>query len=86
MHLWSNSLSFLHVKISLAFTDRKLELTNSSLETQQVLLQLSFLLLKDSNLTLQLLIFGSLLTKIFLQIFLYTSGLILKIGSDLLCF
>ena len=63
---------------SLALTDGQLELANASLQTEQVSLQLSLLLLSDADLVLQFLILGLLLLQVSLEVFLNAHRLVFK--------
>ena len=68
------------------FTNRELKFADSSLQSEQVLLELRLLLFKDTDLALELLVFCPLIAKILLKIILNSSGFLLKIFSNFLCF
>jgi hypothetical protein len=68
------------------FTDGQLELSDSSLESQKILLELRLLLLKNANLALQFLILCPLIAEVLFEVLLDPGGLLLKTLSDFLRF
>ena len=75
--------------ISLAFggrADGELQFSDSSLQAEQILLQLRLFLLEDADLILQFLILRPLVAQVFLQFLLHARRLVLEILPHLLGF
>ena len=67
------------------FTNRQFQFPDSSLQPQQVLLQLSLLLLQNTYLSLQFLVLGPLIAQIFLELIFHSLSLVHQVISHVSC-